>query len=137
MTYTDDENELLAYTLAHTAPAFIHQHAVDAITLQRADVHTKPIAVTFALVGLYLHLEKGLTGRQVQQMHQRLAATKRAWPTFPLPAKRGSLTAADALAQPPGLDRDHAIEVWCASVWHVYRPCRQPIIDLLAECGVS
>lgn len=136
MIFTDAENELLAYTLAHRDPAFIHQHAVDAITLQHADAQTKPIAVTFALVGLFLHLEKRLTGRQVQQMHQRLAARKRPWPSFPLPARRGTLTAADVLTHPPGPARDHALEAWCADVWCAYRESRSLIISLLAQCGI-
>ena len=137
MKFDDAQSELLAYTLAHRDPAFIHQHAVDAITAQRADATTKPIALTFALVGLYLHLERGLTGKQVQQMHQRLAARKHPWPTLPLPSGRGTLTALDVLAQPPGPERDQAMERWCADVWTAYASCRAPIIGLLAERGIS
>lgn len=44
-------DELQAYTLAHGDPAFIHQHVVDAWAAQHADEETKPIALTFALVG--------------------------------------------------------------------------------------
>ncbi|HEX7631745.1 MAG TPA: DUF5946 family protein [Lacunisphaera sp.] len=136
MNYTPAESELLAYTLAHRDPAFIHQYAVDAITLQRADAQKKPIAIVFALLGLYLHLEKDVTGRQVQQIHVRLAAKKRPWPSFPLPADRGALTAADVLRHPPGPERDQAIEAWCASVWRAYKDCRTPLIDLLAQHGI-
>src|SRR4051812_19228702 len=110
MTLDESQEELLCYTLAHRDPAFIHQHAVDAITAQRADEHTKPVALNFALIGLYLHLEKGFTGKQVQQMHMRLATRKRAWPKFPLPSERGALTPADVLKKPPGPDRDAAID---------------------------
>ncbi len=59
-------NELSYYTLALRDPAFIHQHIVDAFAAQTADEHTRPIKLTFALAGLYLHVEKGFTGRQVQ-----------------------------------------------------------------------
>ncbi len=48
------EDELCCYTLSLRDAAFIHQHAVDAIAAQNADAQTKPIAIAFALVGLYL-----------------------------------------------------------------------------------
>jgi hypothetical protein len=134
---TDAENELLAYTLAHRDPAFVHQHAVDAMTAQRADAHTKPIALVFALVGLYLHLEKGVTGRQVQRIHQRLAQHREAWPTWPQPTSRGTLTAADVLAQPAGPDRDRALAAWCATVWAAYADTRPAVIAWLAEHGIE
>ena len=47
-------HELSAYTLSHPDPSFIHQYVVDAFAAQTADENTKPIALTFALVGLYL-----------------------------------------------------------------------------------
>ena len=46
-------------------PAFIHQHVMDAWAVQTADELTKPIQLTFALVGLYLHVEMAFSGRQV------------------------------------------------------------------------
>jgi hypothetical protein len=52
-------NELSYYTLGHPDKKyFIHQHLVDAYTAQKADENTKPIAITFDLVGLYLYVEK-------------------------------------------------------------------------------
>jgi hypothetical protein len=47
----DAYDELQCYTLAHADPSFIHQHLVDAFTVQHADERTKPIALTFAPVG--------------------------------------------------------------------------------------
>ena len=101
-------DELCAYTLTHGDPAFIHQHVVDAFAAQTADAHTKPIGITFALVGLYLHNEKGFTGKQVQRAHMMLAGRKRTWPSFVLPADRGAMTAADVMAIPAGPGRDEA-----------------------------
>src|SRR3954453_23804420 len=75
-------HELSYYTLAHGALTFIHQHVVDAFAAQDADGDDKPIRLTFALVGLYLHVERGYTGRQVQLAHMALARQKRAWPKF-------------------------------------------------------
>ena len=72
-------HELSYYTLAHRDPSFIHQHIVDAYTAQHANETTKPIAVVFALIGLYLHIEKNFTGRQVQRFHMKLAKVRRRW----------------------------------------------------------
>ena len=54
----DAYNDLCGYTLTHGGATFIHQHVVDAFAAQRADEQSKPIGVTFALVGLYLHVER-------------------------------------------------------------------------------
>ena len=55
-------DELASYTLIHGDPAFIHQHVVDAFGAQHATDHSKPIGVAFALIGLYLHVERGRSG---------------------------------------------------------------------------
>jgi len=87
----DAYHELCCYTLAHGDASFIHQHVVDAFAAQRADAQSKPIGVTMARVGLYLHVEKQFSGRQVQRAHMQLARQKRPWPAFALPVKRGSM----------------------------------------------
>lgn len=130
MLEQDAYHELCAYTLAHGDPAFIHQHVVDALAAQQAGAATKPIAITFALVGLYLRVECGWSGRQVQRAHMRLARHKQAWPAFALPDERGSITAVDVLAAPAGPARDRAIDTWCASVWSAYVAAR-PIVEAL------
>ncbi|HVC18876.1 MAG TPA: DUF5946 family protein [Vicinamibacterales bacterium] len=132
----DAFHELCGDTLTRGDAAFIHQHVVDARAAQRADEDTKPITLTFALVGLYLHLEAGRTGKQVQRAHMDLARRKQRWPSFPLPADRGSLTAADVMAVPAGPDRDGAIEAWCASVWHAYRESHDAVARLLRQHGL-
>lgn len=124
-------HELCAYTLGHGGRAFVHQHVVDAWAAQRATAGTKPIALTFALVGLYLHLERGFTGREVQRAHMVLARVRRPWPTFAPPAARGAITAADVLAAAPGLARDAAIDAWCAAVWAAYAESRAAVMALL------
>ena len=123
-------NELAYYTLSHSDPSFIHQHVVDAYTAQSADGFTKPIAITFALVGLYLYLEKDFTGRQVQRMHMQLAKRRREWLKLTPPRERGAISAADVLAQPPGPQRDQ-IRRWCASVWQAWETSQPQIRDLL------
>src|SRR6266404_5784085 len=120
MTLEDAYHEVCYYTLAHRDPSFIHQHVVDAFAAQHADEQTKPIKLTFALVGLHLHVEKQFSGREVQRVHMGLARRKRAWPSFALPHERGSMTVADVLAAPAGPERDKAIHAWCASVWEAF-----------------
>jgi uncharacterized protein DUF5946 len=127
----DAFHELTLYTLAHRDPAFIHQHVVDAFTAQTADTRTKPIALTFALVGLYLHVERGYTGKNVQRVHVLLARRQRKWPSFNLPAARGEITVDQVLAAHAGASRDALIDAWCNSVWAAYNEARDAIISLL------
>jgi hypothetical protein len=129
-------HELCCYTLAHGDTSFIHQHVVDAFAAQHASDRSKPIGVTFALVGLYLHVEKQFSGRQVQRAHVKLARRKRPWPAFTLPRDRGSMTAIDVMTAPEGPERDRAIHAWCASVWEVFAGNRQAIADLLRQDGI-
>jgi hypothetical protein len=134
---TESYDALCCYTLERGDPSFIHQHVVDAFTAQHADEHTKPIALTFALVGLYLHVERKLSGRQVQLVHMALAQKKRQWPTFGFPRERGGMTVRDVMTADAGPERDEAISRWCASVWHAYRDDRDAVSSLLRSCGVA
>lgn len=124
-------HELCGYTLTRGDATFIHQHVVDAFAAQSATPATKPIAITFALVGLYLHLERGVSGREVQRAHMRMAREKHEWPRMTLPAERGSMTAADVMRVPAGAARDAAIDDWCRSVWACYAGERDTIAALL------
>ncbi len=130
-------DELQCYTLAHGGEAFIHQHVVDAWIAQHADERTKPIALTFALVGLYLHLERGFSGRQVQRVPMALGKHKKGWPSFELPRERGSVTALQAVAEAPGPERDRTIDAWCASVWAAFRESHQAVAALLKQHGIG
>jgi hypothetical protein len=123
-------HELSFYTLAHTDPAFIHQNSVDAYTAQHADETTKPIAVAFALIGLYLHLERGFSGKQVQRAHMKMARQRKQWPRLPLPAKQAAMGVADVVRAAPGPPRDAMIDAWCESVWGVWQESREPIARL-------
>jgi hypothetical protein len=129
----DAYNELCCYSLAYGDRSFIHQHVVDAFAAQTADERTKAIGLAFALIGLYLHVEKQFSGREVQQAHMVLARHKRVWPSFPLPRDRGSLTAADVVVVPAGAERDKAIHAWCASVWKAFRDDHPMVVELLRE----
>jgi hypothetical protein len=124
-------DELYVYTMGR--PRFILQHVVDAFAAQTANEDSKPIRVVFALVGLYLHVEKHFDGRQVQQVHKRLGDRKRVWPSVHLPNDRGTMTAGDVLAAPAGVERDRAIDEWCQRVWTAFSSNREIVIALLRE----
>jgi hypothetical protein len=129
--------ELQAYTLTLGDPTFLHQHVVDAWAAQHADARTKPIAITFALMGLYLHLEHGFTGRAVQLAHMKLGQRRHKWPTFALPRERGAVTAIDVMAAAPGRARASALDAWCASVWAAYAESHRTMAELMVRHGVT
>lgn len=108
------------YTLSHPSPEFVHQYVVDVWAAQYADEHTKPITLVFGLVGLYLHLEKGYTGKEVQNAHIKLTKHKKRWPEIHLPEERGKINVFDVMSAEPGPERDKMIDVWCISVWKAY-----------------
>lgn len=123
--------QLQCYTLEHGGPEFLHQHVVDAWAAQTADGRTKPIRLTFALIGLYLHVEKGFSGRRVQRAHMQLGKRKRDWPSFVLPQDRGPVDARQVMVAPPGPERDRAISAWCRSVWAAFSAAEPAIVALL------
>jgi hypothetical protein len=129
----DKYHELSYYTLAHGDPSFIHQHIVDAHTAQCANESSKPIAVAFALIGLYLAVEENRSGKDVQRTHMTLAKKRREWPRFALPRHLGAITVSDVLAAPAGDQRDDMIRQWCASVWAAWAESHAQVRALLRE----
>ncbi|MGC0772874.1 MAG: DUF5946 family protein [Candidatus Acidiferrum sp.] len=128
-------DEVYVYTMGRSG--FILQHVVDAFAVQTANDDSKPIGVVFGLVGLYLHVEKQFSGRQVQRVHVELGRRKREWPRVHVPEDRGSITVADVLAASAGTERDLAIDDWCRSVWTASGANRQTIIALLKEYQIT
>jgi hypothetical protein len=124
-------DEVYVYTMGR--PGFILQHVVDAYGAQSATSDSKPMAIVFALVGLYLRVEKHCSGTRVQKVHTHLARRRRAWPVMDLPRDRGDITVADVLAAPAGLERDQAIDAWCMCVWNAFHASRPHILRLLQE----
>lgn len=131
-------DQLAFYTLAHADPAFIHQNVVDAFAAQNASEDDKPIKPMFALIGLYLCVEKGQTGRQAQLAHMKLAKRRKEWPRLPLPARRGTIRTADILAAPPGAERDAMIRRWCEDVWAAWAHAHATIKEICRkELGIE
>jgi uncharacterized protein DUF5946 len=130
-------HELCSYTLSLRDPGFIHQHVVDAYVAQTATDGSKPIGVAFALVGLYLHVERGQDGRHVQLVHMKLGKRRREWPRFALPAERTATTVREVLAAEPGVARDRAIHAWSAAVWADWNDSHERVREYLrTELGI-
>ena len=110
-TCLDVYHQLSVRTLQRGDAGFLHQHAVDAYAAQHRGATSKPIGVFFALAGLYLALERGYNGREVQLAHLRMAKGDRNWPVFDPPRERGEVNVLGV----DDLDRD--LPRWMASVW--------------------
>ena|ERR1035437_1812829 len=130
--------ELAYYTPDHPDKIyFIHQHVVDAYTAQHSDDKTKPIAITFALAGLYLFIEKNYSGKQVQMAHVRMSKNKKVWPVVSLPDQKGEISILNVLDTPPGKQHDLMIKLWCNSVWQAFDENHETIASLVkTELGV-
>ena len=133
MDKQDLYNELAFYTLSHPGPDFIHQHIVDAFVAQSAKKETKWIAIYYSLIGLYLYVEKGYTGKQIQLEHIRLSKQKKEFLPFELPRNKGNFTVEDVLKTDPGIERDLAIELWCKVVWEAHKTCKSYIVAYLGK----
>lgn len=128
---SEEFNELSFYSISHPDQAyFIHQHVVDAYQAQVSNSETKSIAIIFALLGLYLYLEQGYTGKEVQLMHVKIAKNKPAtWPQIIFPEERGEVTIQHVLALESPQEKDAMIRKWCESVWNAYAESQQVIRD--------
>ena len=125
-------DELYIYTMGRKN--FILQHVVDANIAQRAPAVNPPaIGVIFSMVGLYLHVEQGFTGAQVQNAHRVMGKAKRAWPDILWPSERGNITATSVLAMPAGSVRDQAIDDWCRQVWAAFSANRKMVASLVSD----
>lgn len=130
MDFNQTYLDLSLYTLSHKSKDFIHQHIVDAYTAQTADDQTKPIALVYALAGLYLHLVQNYTGRQVQLAHIEMSKKTKVFDKITLPENRGQITVADVLITPEGFQRDEMIQNWCKSVWGAYSNEHNKVISM-------
>lgn len=129
---TEAYHELCSYSMTRQDADFIHQHVVDAFAAQDAKPEDKPIRLAFALAGLYLHVERGFNGRQVQKAHMVMARNRKSWPRFEIPDTRGDIDARHILSAEkqrwPEL-----IHSWAESVWRAYADQRDRVKNLLDQ----
>ena len=133
-TDQDLYNQLAYYTLELRDPEFIHQNVVDAFAVQNAGPETKPIAIVFGLMGLYLHLERNFTGRQVQRAHMQMARQRKLWTAPPRPDQQSAaIRIGDVVAADPGPERNAMIRLWCEAVWQDWQHARPEIVSLATD----
>lgn len=125
--------ELTYWTLAQRDGRFIHQHAVDAYEAQHAGGCTRPITVVFGLIGLYLALEKGYTGRQVQLAHIKIGWIKRDWPLLEPPDIPAELTVIDVVRAGSDTGKEEMLIRWATAVWKSWEPRHEWVRDLTAQ----
>jgi len=132
-------SDLMCYTVAKQDPEFIHQHVADTYAAQHAGGPTRNITVAFGLIGLYLALEKGYTGKQVQQAHMRIAKVRKVWPRPEPPLEPAVLTVMDVLRAGTDEEKDTIIIKWMAAVWESWSDrhswIRMTTEELLASSG--
>jgi len=110
-------SDIQCYTVAKQDLEFIHQHVVDTYEAQHAGGPTRTIAVAFGLIGLYLAVEKGYTGREVQLAHMRIAKVRKVWPQVEPPDQPALLNVMNVLCSGSDADKDRMIRKWMTAVW--------------------
>src|SRR4030095_8141567 len=81
----------------------LHQLTVDAYAAQPAPREAggavpPPISVAYALGGLHLALDRGVSGPEVRAAHQRMGKPDPSWPRLPTPERTGAMTVFDVAA---------------------------------------
>jgi hypothetical protein len=105
-----------------------HQLTVDAYAAQHAPREVggdvPPIWVAYALVGLHLALDRGVSGIEVRAAHQRMGKPEPSWPRLPTPERTGAMTVFDVAAAGAmvGSVAGHAkaVRAWAAAVWQAW-----------------
>jgi len=114
-------SEITGYESQHPELARCHQLTVDAYGAQHAGGGTKQIRVAYSLVGLYLALDRGISGIGVRTAHSLMGKPRPDWPVFdPAPVLAGLtvLDVAEAGARADSVS-GHAAAVrrWAEMVW--------------------
>jgi Family of unknown function (DUF5946) len=105
-----------------------HQLTVDAYAAQHAPREggggAPPPSVAYALVGLHLALDRGVSGIEVRAAHQRMGKPDPSWPRLPTPERPGAVTVLEVAAAGAmvGSVAGHAEAVrgWAAAVWQAW-----------------
>ena len=116
---------LTASNMERMDPFFYHQLCVDAYGAQHSGGSVKPITTVFALVGLYLAVERGFTGRQVQRAHTELAGKAGKgfdWPRLEPPEPTWEMTVLDVWNAGTLETRETRIKEWADAVWKNWAP---------------
>jgi Family of unknown function (DUF5946) len=102
-----------------TVDAYAAQHAPP-----KAGGDAPPISVAYALVGLHLALDRGVSGMEVRAAHQRMGKPDPSWPPLPTPERPGAMTVFEVATAGAmvGSVAGHAkaVGAWAAAVWQAW-----------------
>lgn len=107
-----------------------HQMTVDAYQAQHVAADSPPIGPAFALIGLYLTIERGMGGPQVRHAHGFLASLRREWPVFYPPRFTWPVTVLDVAESLEAEAHLAAVQRWGASVWEAWGTDREQVRSL-------
>jgi len=126
--------EVTGYELQHVIRlGRYHQLTVDTYAAQHAGDAGPAIGLAFALVGLHLALEVGLSGTEVRDAHQSLASRFRDWPRFAAPSALPTMTVFDvASARSPDEHAELILE-WARTEWERWAPAHEAVAELVAQ----
>jgi hypothetical protein len=106
----------------------LQQLTVDAYAAQHAPHEVggdlPPILVVYALVGLHLALDRGVSGPEVRAAHQRMGKPDPSWPRLPTPERTGAMTVFEVAAAGAMVGSvagpAWAVRAWAAAVWQAW-----------------
>jgi hypothetical protein len=130
--------EVTGFEFEHTARlGRFHQLTVDAYGAQHADNDGSGIRVAYSLVGLYLALERGMSGLEVRGIHQIMAKPQPDWPKFPRPSSPGEMTVLDVAAvgmRAQSVEgHEEAVQRWARSVWNAWAERHKDVEQLASR----
>jgi hypothetical protein len=113
-----------------TVDAYAAQHA------HREVGDVPPISVAYALVGLHLALDRGVSGIEVRAAHQQMGKPDPSWPRLPTPERTGAMTVFDVAAAGAMVGsvvgHAEAVGAWAAAVWQAWA-VQQATVAALAD----
>ena len=98
----------------------VHQLTVDAYAVQHAGGPHPDKSVDVHLSGLYLVLVRGFRPPDVAPQLKRLIAEVEAWPHFPPPAERGSMTVWDVALADSREEHFEKVREWSGQAWEAW-----------------
>ena len=112
----------------------LHQLTVDTYAAQHSGGSVPLITTAFALIGLYLAVEKNVPGLEVGAAHKRFADRRRSWPRFIAPTTaRWPMTILDIALAESAHAHQTAVEAWAAAVWRGWRDHHAAIAALTRQ----
>jgi hypothetical protein len=128
--------EVTGFELNHLQLLPLHQVTVDTYGAQHAGQDGRSIRTAYALVGLHLALDRGLSGHQVRAAHQRMGKPQTGWPAFMRPSDLGRLTVLDVARAGgrAGSVEGHAAAIaqWAEDVWSAWSG-QHAVVSALTE----